>query len=68
MTQIIQFYNSSLQEWFPNDSDILEKQKNDLSELQTKLKTALQMPNIMALAGSGTSLGNVINGPSMSDL
>ena len=26
------------------------------------------MPNIMALAGSGTSLGNVINGPSMSDL
>lgn len=27
MTQIIQFYNSSLQEWFPNDSDILEKQK-----------------------------------------
>lgn len=63
MTQIIQFYNSSLQEWFPNDSDILEKQKNDLSELQTKLKTALQMPNIMALAGSGTSLGNVINGP-----
>ena len=35
--------------------------------LKETLLAALQMPNIMVLCGSGTSLGNV-NGPSMSDI
>lgn len=64
----IKFYKPKPSEkWLPNPSDELEKQKNDSNELILKLKTALQMPNIMILAGSGTSLGNV-KGPSMPDL
>jgi len=46
----------------------LELQKQILETLSQKLKTAIQMPNIMVLAGSGTSLGPVINGPSMWNL
>lgn len=64
----IKFYKPNPSEkWLPNPSDEFDKQKNDSNELILKLKTALQMPNIMILAGSGTSLGNV-KGPSMSHL
>lgn len=64
----IKFYRSTPNEKFiPHKNDEVEKQANDLLDLKTKLKTALQMPNIMVLAGSGTSLGKV-KGPSMSDL
>lgn len=64
----IKFYQSKPNEKFiPHKDDEAEQQANDLIDLKTKLKTALQMPNIMVLAGSGTSLGKV-KGPSMSDL
>ncbi|AVH15381.1 SIR2 family protein [Acinetobacter indicus] len=64
----IKFYRpSSTEKFVPHEKDESEEQANDLSELKTKLKTALQMPNIMILAGSGTSLGKV-KGPSMPDL
>ncbi|TCB49132.1 SIR2 family protein [Acinetobacter sp. ANC 4779] len=43
----------------------LELQKQTLESLSQKLKTAIQMPNIMVLAGSGTSLGPIVQGPSM---
>ena len=45
-----------------------ELQKNTSENLTQKLKTAIQMPNIMVLAGSGTSLGPIVDGPSMGDL
>jgi len=64
----IKFYRPSPNEKFVlNEKDEDDEQKNDLIDLKTKLKTALQMPNIMVLAGSGTSLGKV-KGPSMSNL
>lgn len=64
----IKFYQSTPSEKFiPHDGDEPEQQVNDLIDLKMKLKTVLQMPNIMVLAGSGTSLGKV-KGPSMSDL
>lgn len=64
----IKFYRPiPISKWLPNEKDDDEQQANDLSDLKTKLKTALQMPNIMVLAGSGTSLGKV-EGPSMKDL
>lgn len=46
----------------------IELQKQTLENLSQKLKTAIQMPNIMVLAGSGTSLGPTIGGPSMWNL
>ena len=67
MLNEIKFYDAVSNSWLPNGLEEADKQKNDKSELNSKLKTALQMPNIMVLAGSGTSLGNV-NGPSMTDL
>ncbi|MGE8624652.1 SIR2 family protein [Acinetobacter schindleri] len=64
----IKFYRSTPNEKFiPHKDDEADQQANDLSDLKIKLKTALQMPNIMVLAGSGTSLGKV-KGPSMPDL
>lgn len=64
----IKFYQSKPNEKFiPHKDDEAEQQANDLTDLKTKLKIALQMPNIMVLAGSGTSLGKV-KGPSMPDL
>ena len=63
----IKFYRTNSPQFIPHEKDSSEQQANDLIDLKTKLKTALQMPNIMVLAGSGTSLGNV-KGPSMSDL
>jgi hypothetical protein len=38
------------------------------SELSNALLASLQMPHLVVLAGSGTSLGPKVNGPSMSDL
>lgn len=65
----IKFYRSTPNEKFiPHKDDEADQQANDLSDLKIKLKTALQMPNIMVLAGSGTSLGSPINGPSMWNL
>ena len=56
----IRFYRSIPNEKFiPHKDDETEQQTNDLNDLKIKLKTALQMPNIMILAGSGTSLGKV---------
>lgn len=46
----------------------IEQQNNTKELLTQKLKTAIQMPNIMILAGSGTSLGSTVNGPSMNRL
>ena len=46
---------------------VLKNESFELS-IKGKLKSALQMPNIMVLAGSGTSLGDVVNGPRMWDL
>lgn len=46
----------------------IELQKQTSESLSQKLKAAIQMPNIMVLAGSGTSLGKLVNGPSMGDL
>ncbi|MDY6457402.1 hypothetical protein SKM57_10565 [Acinetobacter faecalis] len=63
----IKFYRTNSPQFIPYEKDSNEQQANDLSDLKTKLKTALQMPNIMVLAGSGTSLGKV-KGPSMSNL
>ena len=68
MTSNIRFYQHLPNEKFiPHQDDEPEQQNNDLIDLKSKLKTALQMPNIMVLAGSGTSLGKV-KGPSMSAL
>ncbi|CAB1220042.1 SIR2 family protein [Acinetobacter bouvetii] len=64
----IRFYKPApIDNFVPYEKDEDEQKVNDLGDLKTKLKTALQMPNIMVLAGSGTSLGNV-EGPSMNDL
>lgn len=43
----------------------VDKAKEKLREI---LLSSLQMPNLIVLAGSGTSLGDNIRGPSMSDL
>ncbi|MCB2302199.1 SIR2 family protein [Acinetobacter baumannii] len=56
------YYNSLQQVWVSSENETFE------AEIRGKLKSALQMPNIMVLAGSGTSLGNVVKGPRMWDL
>ena len=72
-------YLSPLQEeWldlFPvideNDDDleIRKRRANEAKEtIRETLLAALQMPNLLVLAGSGTSLGDIIGGPSMWDL
>ena len=62
------YYNSSEDTWVDALKD--DGTENDYfeTEIKNKLKSALQMPNIMVLAGSGTSLGDVVNGPKMWDL
>ena len=62
------FYNSLQQIWVSALKDDGSENENFETEIRGKLKSALQMPNIMVLAGSGTSLGNVVNGPMMWDL
>ena len=46
----------------------IQLQKQNLENISQKLKAAIQMPNIMVLAGSGTSLGPIVGGPSMWNL
>lgn len=62
------YYNSSQQIWVSELKDGTNKSETFEVEIKSKLKSALQMPNIMVLAGSGTSLGNVVKGPRMWDL
>lgn len=62
------YYNSSLGIWIDAVKDDGAKNENFENDIKNKLKSALQMPNIMVLAGSGTSLGNIVNGPKMWDL
>lgn len=58
----------------PNEATEEEKKKfeternNARSSLKEVLLMSLQMQNLMVIAGSGTSLGPVVNGPSMSDI
>lgn len=58
------YYNSLKQAWVSSNKD----DETFETEIRGKLKSALQMPNIMVLAGSGTSLGNIVKGPRMWDL
>ena len=58
------YYNSLKQVWVSSNKD----DETFETEIRGKLKSALQMPNIMVLAGSGTSLGNIVKGPRMWDL
>ncbi len=50
-------------------SEIKKRQASEAKEaLRETLLAALQMPNLLVFAGSGTSLGSNIGGPSMWDL
>lgn len=62
------YYNSSQGTWIDHIKDDGYENENFENEIKGKLKSALQMPNIMVLAGSGTSLGDIVKGPKMSDL
>ncbi|CAM9274450.1 SIR2 family protein [Acinetobacter bereziniae] len=62
------YYNSSKGIWIDALKDDGTDNENFETDIKGKLKAALQMPNIMVLAGSGTSLGSVVNGPKMWDL
>lgn len=62
------YYNSLQQKWVSALKDDGTESDSFENDIKGKLKSALQMPNIMVLAGSGTSLGNVVNGPKMWDL
>lgn len=62
------YYNSPKGIWIDNLNDDGTDNENFETDIKGKLKSALQMPNIMVLAGSGTSLGNIVNGPKMWDL
>ncbi|MFW1775442.1 SIR2 family protein [Acinetobacter seifertii] len=58
------YYNSLQGAWIEEGID----NEQFAIDINTKLKVALQMPNIMILAGSGTSLGDIAKGPRMWDL
>lgn len=62
------YYNSLQQFWVSSDKDDGTENETFETEIKGKLKSALQMPNIMVLAGSGTSLGDIVKGPKMGDL
>ena len=62
------YYNSPKGLWIDALKDDGTDNENFETDIKGKLKSALQMPNIMVLAGSGTSLGDVVNGPKMWDL
>ena len=62
------YYNSLKQVWVSADKDDGIENETFESDIKGKLKSALQMPNLMVLAGSGTSLGDVVKGPKMWDL
>ena len=65
---IIKYYNPSQETWVSALKDDGTENENFETEIKSKFKSSLQMPNIMVLAGSGTSLGKVVNGPQMWDL
>lgn len=74
---ILKFLPPSQDEWrelnpmVDRDDENFEIKKRQASEsraLKETLLAALQMPNIIVFAGSGTSLGSKIGGPSMWDL
>lgn len=75
---ILKFLSPSQSEWqelnpmIANDAEDVETKKRQASEareaLRETLLAALQMPNLLVFAGSGTSLGAKIGGPSMWDL
>lgn len=60
------YYNSIAKEWISSEQNTSDS--NFELDVKSKLKSALQMPNIMVLAGSGTSLGDIVQGPKMWDL
>jgi SIR2-like protein len=74
------FFGPEAVEWktlrpeFPANTDPVEEQKNVAAvkaardELKNFLLSSLQMQHVVVLAGSGTSLGPIIKGPSMWDL
>ncbi|WP_182005235.1 SIR2 family protein [Acinetobacter lactucae] len=65
---IKKYYDSSTCIWI-NEKKLDGCENEDFEpDIKGKLKSALQMPNIMVLAGSGTSLGNIVKGPGMWDL
>lgn len=71
---ITKFLSPGEEEWslleVPDEEenkDLKKEIRKNHQFLHDNLLSALQMPNLMILAGSGTSLGEV-NGPSMSDL
>ena len=69
MTAIIKkYYDSSECIWIEEKKADGSENDNFESNIKGKLKSALQMPNIMVLAGSGTSLGDIVKGPKMWDL
>jgi hypothetical protein len=51
----------------PNWKDYQTENDDSTSTLREMLRNSLQMPNLIVLAGSGTSLG-AVGGPSMSEL
>lgn len=57
------YYKSSQGIWVDSSEN-----ENFEIDINGKLKSSLQMPNIMVLAGSGTSLGDAVKGPRMWDL
>lgn len=75
---ILKFLSPSQSEWqelnpiIAEDAEDRENQKRQAKEARETLKetllAALQMPNLMVFAGSGTSLSSEIGGPSMLDL
>jgi hypothetical protein len=65
---IKRFYNPSTGSWIKEKKDNGDQNTDFEPDVKGKIKSALQMPNIMVLAGSGTSLGDVVNGPSMTAL
>jgi hypothetical protein len=62
------YYDSSKCAWIEEKNTDGSENENFEPSIRGKLKSALQMPNIMVLAGSGTSLGRVVKGPGMWDL
>lgn len=62
------YYDSSECIWIEEKNTDGSENENFEPSIKGKLKSSLHMPNIMVLAGSGTSLGDVVNGPRMWDL
>lgn len=67
-----QWHPLAIDESLNLEGDELKEEQNRVSECKRRLKeslhSGLQMPNLLALAGSGTSLGPEMEAPSMWDL